>query len=179
MKSYLEIKHIGCHSKLINHLTLIPPGAEKLIIPVSLGILPPHLSFLLSVLSTSLSTLQFNLKTQNNKKLSFLASEVLSCLCSLALPLLISFLRDLISAVLISSPWLCPLIFYSLNFFYFLFFPVSFLFCFSRDALVAYGGSQARGQIGATASSLHHSHSNEGSEPCLQPIPQLTATPDP
>ena len=32
---------------------------------------------------------------------------------------------------------------------------------------VAYGSSQARGQIGAAAASLHHSHSNSGSEPCL------------
>ena len=30
---------------------------------------------------------------------------------------------------------------------------------------MAYGGSQARGQIGAVAASLHHSHSNMGSEP--------------
>ena len=44
---------------------------------------------------------------------------------------------------------------------------------------MAYGDSQARGQIGATAASLGHSHSNTGSEPNLQPIPQLTAKPDP
>ena len=44
---------------------------------------------------------------------------------------------------------------------------------------MAYGGSQARGPIGATAASLHHSHSNAGSEAHLQPIPQLTAMPDP
>ena len=31
---------------------------------------------------------------------------------------------------------------------------------FFRAAPMAYGGSQARGQIGATAASLHHSHSN-------------------
>ena len=43
----------------------------------------------------------------------------------------------------------------------------------------AYGGSQARGGIGATAASLCHSHSNVGSEPCLQPRPQLTAMLDP
>ena len=42
---------------------------------------------------------------------------------------------------------------------------------------MAYGGSQARGQIGATAAGL--CHSNTGSEPHLRPIPQLTATPDP
>ena len=52
-------------------------------------------------------------------------------------------------------------------------------FCFSRAAPAAYGGSQARGLIGATAADLHHSYSNAGSKPSLQPIPQLTATPDP
>ena len=31
----------------------------------------------------------------------------------------------------------------------------------------AYGGSQAGGLIGAVATGLHHSHSNEGSVPCL------------
>ena len=40
---------------------------------------------------------------------------------------------------------------------------------------MAHGGSQARGQIGATAAGLHHSHSNAGSELCLLSTPQLTA----
>ena len=53
------------------------------------------------------------------------------------------------------------------------------LFAISWAALVAYGGSQARGLIGAVAAGLHQSHSNVGSEPCLQATPQLTATPDP
>ena len=44
---------------------------------------------------------------------------------------------------------------------------------------MAYGGSQARGQIGAVTASLHHSHSNVGYKPHLQPTPQLTAMPDP
>ena len=43
---------------------------------------------------------------------------------------------------------------------------------------MAYGGSQARGRIGAVATGLRQSHSNVGSEPRLQPTPQLTATPD-
>ena len=43
----------------------------------------------------------------------------------------------------------------------------------------AYGNSQARGRIRATAAGLHHSHSNSGSRPCLQPTSQLTATRDP
>jgi len=44
---------------------------------------------------------------------------------------------------------------------------------------MACGGSQARGLIRAAAAGLHHSHSNEGSEPHLQPTPKLTATLDP
>ena len=35
-------------------------------------------------------------------------------------------------------------------------------------APTAYGGSQARGRIGAVATSLRQSHSNAGSEPRLQ-----------
>ena len=53
------------------------------------------------------------------------------------------------------------------------------LFVFSKAAPMAYGGSQARGRIGAVATSLCHSHSHTGSEPHLPPTPQLTATPDP
>ena len=49
----------------------------------------------------------------------------------------------------------------------------------SWAAPAAYGGSQARGRIGAVATGLRQSHSNAGSEPRLQPTPQLTATPDP
>ena len=37
-------------------------------------------------------------------------------------------------------------------------------FAISRAALLAYGGSQARGLIRAVAAGLHHSHSNTGSE---------------
>ena len=44
---------------------------------------------------------------------------------------------------------------------------------------VAYGGSQAGSLIGAVATGLRQSHSNVGSEPRLQPTPQLTETPDP
>ena len=53
------------------------------------------------------------------------------------------------------------------------------LFAFSGAAPVAYGGSQARGPMGAVAASLRQSHSNAGSKPSLQPTPQLTPTPDP
>ena len=56
---------------------------------------------------------------------------------------------------------------------------IFFSFSFSRAVLAAYGGSQARGRIGAVASGLHHSRSNVGSELHLRPMPQLTATPDP
>ena len=63
---------------------------------------------------------------------------------------------------------------------FFLFFCFLFLsFCLFRAAGAAYGGSQARGLIRVIAAGLHHSHSNAGSQLCLQHIPQLTATPDP
>ena len=63
-------------------------------------------------------------------------------------------------------------IFFSIFFFFFFF----LLFLWAAPA--AYGGSQARGPIGAVATGLRQSHSNAGSEPCLQPTPQLTAMPD-
>ena len=44
---------------------------------------------------------------------------------------------------------------------------------------MAYGGSQARGLIGAVAAGLNHSHSNAGFELRLPPTPQLTATLNP
>ena len=59
--------------------------------------------------------------------------------------------------------------------FYFIFF-VFLLFLWAAPA--AYGGSQARGRIGAVATGLLQSHSNAGSEPLLQPTPELTATLD-
>ena len=57
------------------------------------------------------------------------------------------------------------------------FFPLIYLFslfAFSGAAPAADGGSQARGRIGAVATGLRQSHSNAGSEPHLQPAPQLT-----
>ena len=53
-----------------------------------------------------------------------------------------------------------------------------FFFCLFRVALAAYGGAHARGRIGAVAAGLHNSHSNTGSKPHLQPIPELIAMPD-
>ena len=56
----------------------------------------------------------------------------------------------------------------------------SFLsFCPFRVAPAAYGGSQARGLIGAIAAGLQHSHSNERPDLSLQAAPQLRAMPDP
>ena len=52
------------------------------------------------------------------------------------------------------------------------------LFAISWAAPTAHGASPARGWIGAVATGLRQSHSNAGSEPRLQPTPQLTATPD-
>jgi len=64
--------------------------------------------------------------------------------------------------------------FWRIFIFYFILF-----FVFSRAAPVAYGGSQARGLIRAVATSLCPSHGNKRSELCLQPTPQLMATPVP
>ena len=49
------------------------------------------------------------------------------------------------------------------------------LFAPSRAAPAVYAGAQARGPVGAVAAGLRQSHSNVGSEPRLQPTPQLTA----
>ena len=57
-----------------------------------------------------------------------------------------------------------------------LFFFLSFFF---RATPMAYEGSQASGPMGTVATGLHHNHSNVGSEPHLQPTPQLTTTPYP
>ena len=56
---------------------------------------------------------------------------------------------------------------------------ILFFFFFFRATIVANGISQARGPIRATAASLCHSHSNAGSELCLQPTPQRKAILDP
>ena len=53
-----------------------------------------------------------------------------------------------------------------------------FFFLF-RATSAAYGSSQSRGLIRATAAGLCHSHSQARSEPCLRPTLQLTATLDP
>ena len=67
---------------------------------------------------------------------------------------------------------------FSFSFFFFCLFVVVVVIvvAISCAAPAAYGGSQARGRIGAVATSLRQSHSNAGSESRLQP--QLTATPD-
>ena len=49
--------------------------------------------------------------------------------------------------------------------------------CFLGPHPWQYGGSQARGQIRATAASL--CHNNAGSEPRLQPTQQVMTIPDP
>ena len=59
------------------------------------------------------------------------------------------------------------------------FFFVCLFVCLFGAAPVAYGGSQARGLVGAVAAGLHHSHSNARLGPRLQTTPQLMATLDP
>ena len=49
--------------------------------------------------------------------------------------------------------------------------PSLFFFCLFRATPTAYGGYQASRRIGDIAASLHHSHSNVGSEPRLWPTP--------
>ena len=49
-----------------------------------------------------------------------------------------------------------------MNYYYYYYY--YYYFVFSRAVPVAYGGSQARGLIGAVAAGLHHSHSSAGSE---------------
>ena len=63
----------------------------------------------------------------------------------------------------------------SLEFIFYLFI---YLFLFFRAIPVASRGSQARGQIGAAAAGLRHSHSNEGSE-LGQTYTTAQAPPDP
>ena len=61
---------------------------------------------------------------------------------------------------------------YFISFIYFLAF---FFLAVFRAAPAAYGGSRARGLVGAVAAGLHHSHSNARSEPSLQTAPELKA----
>ena len=89
---------------------------------------------------------------------------------------LISFGHNLIVCLFVCL-FLYTSVFYINFFFFFVFFFC--LFAISWVAPVAYGGSQARGPIGAVAADLPLSHSNAVSEPSLQPTPQLMATPDP
>ena len=48
-----------------------------------------------------------------------------------------------------------------------LFIFIFLIFYLFGATFAAHGGSQARGQIGAVAAGLHHSHSNARTEPCL------------
>ena len=61
------------------------------------------------------------------------------------------------------------------NYYYYLIIHYFFTYLLFKAAPTAYGGSQARGPIGAAAAGLHHNHSNAGSEPPLRPTPQLKA----
>ena len=51
--------------------------------------------------------------------------------------------------------------------------PQSFGFFLFRATPATYGSSQARGQTGAAAASLHHGHSHTRSKLHLRPTPQL------
>ena len=56
---------------------------------------------------------------------------------------------------------------------------IYFILLLFRAVPATYGDSQARRLIRDVPAGLHHSHTNSGSEPHLQPTPELTATPDP
>ena len=61
-----------------------------------------------------------------------------------------------------------PSLFFLLNMNKYIFFFFFFFFCLFSTAPTAHGGSQPRGQIGAVATGLRHSHINSRSEPCLR-----------
>ena len=67
--------------------------------------------------------------------------------------------------------------FLSLSLFFFCLFCFFVFVLLFRAVPVTYGSSQARHQIITAAASLHHSHNNAGSKPCLWPPPQFIATP--
>ena len=56
---------------------------------------------------------------------------------------------------------------------------IFFVFCLFRAKPMEHGHFQARGLTRGRAASLHQSHSNGGSEPPLQPTPQLMAMQNP
>ena len=113
------------------------------------------------------------------------------CICSLLVLLLLcdlfknlSFPHHSIIFVLsqISFPYMLwsisPCWVFLFLFFFFCLFVCLFVlrsFFLFRTAAAAYGGFQARGQIGDVAAGLCHSHSNVGSESHLQPTPELMA----
>ena len=95
-------------------------------------------------------------------------SNILLFLSSLSFP----------SGIPITYRLVCFVLSYRSLLYCFLSFSFSFFFLF-RATSAAYGSSQPRGQIKATADGLCYSHSNAGSESRLQPIPQLTTMPGP
>ena len=89
---------------------------------------------------------------------------------------LLEQLTELRETLTLTSFFFLLSFFFLFFFFFFFFFFVFFVFfSFFWAPPEAYGGSQARGLIGAAAAGLHQSHSNSGSEPCLRPTPQLMA----
>ena len=87
-----------------------------------------------------------------------------------------SHFRSCAKGFLFHPPPCFPLIIIGL---YFIYSFIHLFICYFRVTPTAYGSSQARGQNGAVAASLHQSHSNTRSKPRLWPTPQLMATPDP
>ena len=88
-----------------------------------------------------------------------------------------SFFSYVFSVFILKGCWILSHFYTSMEMiirFYF----ISFFGLF-RAAPAAYGDSQARGQIRAAATGLHHSHSNAMFKSHPQPTQQLMATLDP
>ena len=73
-------------------------------------------------------------------------------------------LQQILLLLVLSIYFILHLYFIAFYLFIYLFFG---LFAVSWAAPTAYGGSQARGQMGAVAIGLCHIHSNARSEPCM------------
>ena len=71
------------------------------------------------------------------------------------------------SSILYMKSWSNPVIY-----FYFILFTYLVIFVFLGPHLWPYGSSQARGQIRAAATGLHHNHSNARTQLHLRPAPQ-------
>ena len=104
---------------------------------------------------------------------SVLCTSIKSCKSCWLMVLLSSSISLLVICLVVLLGFHLDLFIVIFNFNFFL------SFCIFRATTAAYGGSQARGLIGAATLGLRHSHGNAGSEPCMGPTPHFMAMPDP